>query len=82
MRIAVSFVLTGVLLWAVPAAAVDRLVDHALVPCTGHPVPVTPRSVPAVTAAAAGETIVVCPGTYSEHVTVDKADPFCKPRAS
>jgi parallel beta-helix repeat protein len=29
MRIAVSFVLAGVLLWAVPAAAVDRVVDDA-----------------------------------------------------
>jgi parallel beta-helix repeat protein len=74
MRIAVSFVLAGVLLWAVPAAAVDRLVDDALVPCTADPVPIHATIGAAVTAAAAGETIVVCPGTYMEHVTVDKAD--------
>lgn len=74
MRIAVSFVLAGVLLWAVPAAAVDRLVDDGLVPCTGDPVPIHATIGAAVTAAAPGETIVVCPGTYMEHVTVDKAD--------
>ena len=74
MRIAVSVVLAGVLLWAVPAAAVDRLVDDALVPCTADPVPIHATIGAAVTAAAAGETIVVCPGTYMEHVTVDKAD--------
>jgi parallel beta-helix repeat protein len=74
MRIAVSFVLAGVLLWAVPAAAVDRLVGDPLAPCVADAVPIHPTIGAAVTAAAPGETIVVCPGTYTEHVTVDKAD--------
>ena len=62
------------LLVAVPAAAVDRLVDDALVPCTADPVPIHATIGGAVTAAAPGETIVVCPGTYTEFVNVDKAD--------
>lgn len=74
MRIAVFIVLAGVLSWVNTAAAADRLVDEALVPCTKDGVPVHPTIGAAVAAAAPGETIVVCPGTYSEHVTVDKAD--------
>ena len=75
MRIAaISFALVGMMLSVVPAAAVDRLVDDALVPCTADPVPIHATIGAAVTAAADGETIVVCPGTYMEFVNVDKAD--------
>jgi parallel beta-helix repeat protein len=58
------------LLVAVPAAAVDRLVDDNLVPCVSGPLPVHGTIGDAVAAAAPGDTIVVCAGTYTEHVSV------------
>ena len=72
MRIApVSLALAGLLV-ALPAAALDRVVDDALVPCTGGPLPVHATIGDAVAAASDGETILVCPGTYTEPVTIDK----------
>ena len=72
MRIAaVSLALAGVLI-AVPAAAVDRLVDDNLVPCMSGPLPLHATISGAVEAASAGETIVVCAGTYTEHVAVNR----------
>ena len=61
------------LIVAVPALAADRQVDDNLVPCvSGLPIHGTIGA--AVAAASAGETILVCAGTYSENVTVNKPD--------
>jgi len=71
--IAVAVAFAGVLI-AVPALAVDRLVDGALTPCVAGALPHHPTISAAVSAAAPGETILVCPGTYREHVTVATPD--------
>ena len=75
MRIG-TFVLTlAGLLAAVPAAAVDRVVDAAGVPCnSGAPVYTTIDA--ALVAALPGETILVCAGDYTveDSVQISKAN--------
>ena len=71
--LAISFALAAVLV-AVPAAAVDRLVDDGLVPCLSGKLPLHGTISAAVAAAAPGETILVCAGKYSDNVVVPKAD--------
>jgi parallel beta-helix repeat protein len=56
--------------FATAAAAVDRLVDDNLVPCVSGGLPIHATINDAVAAAAPGEVIVVCAGTYSEFVEV------------
>ena len=70
MALAVAF---AGLLVAVPAAAVDRLVDDHLVPCISV-LPIHATISDAVAAASPGETILVCPGNYADNVVVTKAD--------
>jgi parallel beta-helix repeat protein len=73
MRISVLGVAFAGLLIAVPAAAVDLVVDDNGVTClSGRPLHTTISA--AVAAAAPGEKILVCAGTYSENVTVNKAN--------
>ena len=55
------------------AAAITRLVDDGLVPCVAGGLPIHATIGAALAAAAPGETIGVCPGTYPEGVTIDKA---------
>ena len=65
----------GALLLAVPAAAVDRLVDDGGVPCLSGALPLHTTITGAVAAASPGETILVCAGTYvDDNVTIDKAN--------
>ena len=72
MRFNVVAVALVSLLVAVPAAAVDRVVDDKGVTClSGRPLHTTISG--AVAAAAPGEKILVCAGTYNENVTVNKA---------
>ena len=59
---------------ATPAAAVDRLVDDGLVPCLSGALPLHATISAAVAAAAPGETILVCAGTYSDNVVVGTND--------
>jgi len=59
--------------FAAPAAALTRLVDDGLVPCVGGGLPIHDTIGAAVVAAAPGEAIGVCPGTYPESVTINKA---------
>ena len=70
MTVAVAFI---ALLVAVPAAAVDRIVDDNLVPCISV-LPLHATIGAAVAAASPGETILVCPGNYVENVVVNTAD--------
>jgi parallel beta-helix repeat protein len=73
MRLIAAAAAFCALLVAVPAAAVDRVVDDNLAPClSGRPLHGTIGA--AVAAASPGETIVVCAGEYFENVVVDKAD--------
>ena len=58
--------------FAAPAAAIDRLVDESLVPCASGGLPIHATMSDAVAAAAPGDTIGVCGGTYTESVVVDK----------
>ena len=53
-----------------PAAAFTRLVDDNLVPCAGGGLPIHDTISAAVAAAAPGESIGVCAGTYTEFVEV------------
>jgi parallel beta-helix repeat protein len=55
---------------ATPAAALNRLVDDNLVPCASGGLPIHATISDAVNAAAPGETIGVCPGTYTEFVEI------------
>ena len=72
MRVRVLGLALVSLLAAVPAAAVDRVVDDNGVTClSGRPLHTTIGA--AVAAASPGEKILVCAGTYSENVTVNKA---------
>jgi len=73
MKLSVVVCALASLLIAVPASAVDRVVDDAGVSClSGRPLHTTISA--AVAAASPGEKILVCAGTYSENVTVNKAD--------
>jgi parallel beta-helix repeat protein len=73
MRLVAVAVALCALLAAVPAAAVDRVVDDNLAAClSGRPLHGTIGA--AVAAAAPGETILVCAGTYVENVVLDKPD--------
>jgi parallel beta-helix repeat protein len=73
MRLGVLVLALACSLSAVPAAAVDRVVDDNGVAClSGRPLHTTIGG--AVAAAAPGETILVCAGTYTENVAVNKAD--------
>ena len=63
-----AVVVTAVL--AAPAAAFTRLVDDNLVPCAGGGLPIHATISAAVAAAAPGESIGVCAGTYAEFVEV------------
>ena len=73
MRLGVPVLALACVLVAVPAAAVDRVVDDKGVAClSGRPLHTTISA--AVAAAVPGEKILVCAGTYSENVTVNKAD--------
>jgi hypothetical protein len=56
--IAIAVAFARVLI-AVPALAVDRLVDGALAPCVAGALPLHPTIGAAVSAAAPGETILV-----------------------
>ena len=67
--VAIAVAFAGVLI-AVPALAVDRLVDSALTPCVPGALPIHSTIGAAVSAAAPGETILVCPGHYRERVVV------------
>ena len=73
MRLITVAVAFAALLAAVPAAAVDRIVDDNLVPCISV-LPIHATISAAVAAASPGEKILVCPGTYTENVVVNKAD--------
>ena len=73
MRLGVPVLALACVLVAVPAAAVDRVVDDKGVAClSGRPLHTSISA--AVAAASPGETILVCAGTYNENVTVTKAD--------
>jgi parallel beta-helix repeat protein len=74
MRIPAGVLAFAGLLAAVPAAAVDRLVDDHLTPCMSGPLPLHATIGEAVAVAAAGETILVCAGNYSEGVIVNQSN--------
>jgi hypothetical protein len=70
MRIITVSLTFAALLVTVPAAAVDRLVDRDLSPCVLGGLPIHATISEAVDAASAGETILVCAGTYQESIVV------------
>jgi hypothetical protein len=75
MRLGVLVLALAGLLIAVPADAVDRVVDDAGIPCvSGAPVYTTIDA--ALLSALPGETILVCAGNYflGDFVAIDKAN--------
>ena len=74
MRLVPVVIAFAVLLAAGPAGAVDRLVDDNLLPCVSGGLPLHGTISDAVAAAAPGETILVCAGSYADNVLVNKSN--------